>query len=86
MHVNVFSLIFCHTNSHKLLFSFSFQVPQCPTPPPEPQCDPKSNVRSVDGLCNNLNHPTWGSTLQPFLRFLAPEYADGRYVECRILQ
>jgi len=33
--------------------------------------------RSVDGTCNNLNNPQWGSAFQPFARFLPPEYEDG---------
>ncbi|KAG5893057.1 hypothetical protein JTB14_014837 [Gonioctena quinquepunctata] len=33
--------------------------------------------RRVDGLCNNLEHPTWGATNTPFTRLLGPLYADG---------
>jgi hypothetical protein len=33
--------------------------------------------RSADGTCNNLEHPDWGSSFMPFLRFLPPDYSDG---------
>ncbi|CAG7822546.1 unnamed protein product, partial [Allacma fusca] len=33
--------------------------------------------RSVDGACNNLVNPQWGSAFQPFARFLPPDYDDG---------
>nr|ASK06160.1 haem peroxidase [Nilaparvata lugens] len=40
-------------------------------------CD-GAEYRSIDGSCNNLNHPsTWGVAMQPFRRVLAPDYADG---------
>ena len=33
--------------------------------------------RTPDGTCNNVKHPTWGSSFMPFLRFLPPDYSDG---------
>ncbi|XP_055300072.1 peroxidase [Sitodiplosis mosellana] len=33
--------------------------------------------RRFDGLCNNLEHPTWGATMTPFQRLIGPLYADG---------
>ncbi|XP_077296660.1 peroxidase homolog [Arctopsyche grandis] len=33
--------------------------------------------RRFDGLCTNLQNPTWGATMTPFQRLLAPLYADG---------
>ncbi|CAG9770577.1 unnamed protein product [Ceutorhynchus assimilis] len=36
-----------------------------------------SKYRSIDGRCNNLQHPTWGSSLTGFRRILKPIYEDG---------
>lgn len=36
-----------------------------------------SKYRSIDGRCNNLQHPTWGSSLTGFRRLLKPIYEDG---------
>ncbi|KAH1021433.1 hypothetical protein HUJ04_010949 [Dendroctonus ponderosae] len=33
--------------------------------------------RRYDGLCTNLQHPTWGATNTPFTRLVGPLYADG---------
>lgn len=33
--------------------------------------------RSIDGSCNNLAHPTWGSSLTAFRRILYPVYENG---------
>ncbi|XP_044758013.1 peroxidase [Coccinella septempunctata] len=33
--------------------------------------------RRLDGLCTNLEHPTWGSINTPFTRLLGPLFADG---------
>ncbi|XP_073952495.1 peroxidase homolog [Choristoneura fumiferana] len=33
--------------------------------------------RRLDGLCNNLEHPTWGATNAPFQRLIGPLFADG---------
>uniref|UniRef100_V9GWQ8 Peroxidasin n=1 Tax=Craspedacusta sowerbii TaxID=128124 RepID=V9GWQ8_CRASO len=33
--------------------------------------------RSIDGSCNNLNHPMWGAALTPFSRLLRPVYENG---------
>ncbi|XP_011163912.2 peroxidasin isoform X1 [Solenopsis invicta] len=33
--------------------------------------------RSVDGSCNNLRHPTWGSSYTGFRRILRPIYENG---------
>ncbi|KOB73065.1 Hemeperoxidase, partial [Operophtera brumata] len=33
--------------------------------------------RRLDGLCNNLQHPTWGATNAPFQRLLSPLFSDG---------
>ncbi|CAL1684601.1 unnamed protein product [Lasius platythorax] len=33
--------------------------------------------RRYDGLCTNLQNPTWGATLSPFARLMSPRFADG---------
>ncbi|XP_053994637.1 peroxidasin [Hylaeus volcanicus] len=36
-----------------------------------------SKYRSIDGSCNNLRHPTWGSSYTGFHRVLQPIYENG---------
>ncbi|CAG9821890.1 unnamed protein product [Phaedon cochleariae] len=36
-----------------------------------------SKYRSIDGTCNNLQHPMWGASLTGFRRILKPQYEDG---------
>jgi len=36
-----------------------------------------TDFRSADGTCNNLEHPEWGSSAWPHLRFLPASYSDG---------
>ncbi|XP_004536576.1 peroxidase [Ceratitis capitata] len=40
------------------------------------ECRP-GKYRRFDGLCNNIDHPTWGATMSPFQRLIGPLYADG---------
>ncbi|VEN38202.1 unnamed protein product [Callosobruchus maculatus] len=35
--------------------------------------------RRFDGLCTNLEHPTWGATNTPFTRLMGPLYSDGMH-------
>lgn len=39
---------------------------------------PPSKYRTQTGMCNNIRHPKWGNRGVPFLRLLAPDYADGK--------
>ncbi|KAF2360023.1 hypothetical protein FHG87_009222 [Trinorchestia longiramus] len=32
--------------------------------------------RTLDGSCNNADHPEWGAALRPFARFLPPDYSS----------
>ncbi|XP_067658014.1 chorion peroxidase-like [Haliotis asinina] len=43
-------------------------------------CNPEARYRTIDGRCNNDRRPTWGSTNQPFRRFVDPAYDDGTFV------
>src|SRR5690348_845994 len=36
-----------------------------------------TDVRSLDGIGNNIVHPEWGSVGQPFIRHVPAQYADG---------
>lgn len=40
-------------------------------------CDRNSRYRTIDGTCNNLEHPSWGMAGSCFERLLDPAYADG---------
>ena len=39
-------------------------------------CSPRYQYRSLDGSCNNLQHPFWGASTEPFRRLLPAEYED----------
>ena len=41
------------------------------------RCNPNTEFRTITGICNNLEHPMWGSMSTPFRRFVAAQYADG---------
>ena len=41
------------------------------------RCDPYSRFPTVDGSCNNLKHPHWGSAFSCFTRLLPAAYSDG---------
>ncbi|ESO91011.1 hypothetical protein LOTGIDRAFT_163527 [Lottia gigantea] len=40
------------------------------------KCSSTKRYRDYNGLCNNINNPYWGSTMQPLNRMLAPNYMD----------
>ena len=40
------------------------------------QCE-VTRYRTINGMCNNLEFPHWGSARNTFRRLLAPNYADG---------
>ncbi|CAK9296193.1 unnamed protein product [Gordionus sp. m RMFG-2023] len=39
------------------------------------ECDPM--YREIDGFCNNLKNPIWGSSFSPPKRYLPADYGDG---------
>ena len=45
------------------------------------ECRGHVALRTIDGTCNNLQRPLWGSSFQPFKRYLRPHYEDGRRIE-----
>ena len=55
-----------------------------PIPPPNPfaapvSCVTTSEFRTIDGTCNNLQFPLWGSAKTPQLRMIAQNrYEDGK--------
>lgn len=56
---------------------------QAPAPVPSQMCPAmpppcvKSRFRSLDGTCNNLQNPMWGSANNRYGRLLTPRYGDG---------
>ncbi|EZA46454.1 Peroxidasin-like protein, partial [Ooceraea biroi] len=47
----------------------------CPAFLSNVECRP-GKYRRYDGLCTNLQNPTWGATLSPFTRLISPRFAD----------
>ncbi|KAF8791141.1 peroxidase-like isoform X1 [Argiope bruennichi] len=47
----------------------------CPTFLKPVKCE-LSRYRTLTGMCNNLEHPSWGSARSAMVRYLPPEYAD----------
>lgn len=41
-------------------------------------CDSKMKYRSIDGSCNNIDNPSWGSAMTAYTRILFPQYFDGK--------
>lgn len=57
-----------------------YQLTQCEELRPDPNCAETAfyhSLRSITGVCNNLEHPTQGASFTPFQRILPPRYADG---------
>lgn len=69
--------------ARKMLFGQRHGLPpidpkECPSQEP-PICNAAEKYRRYDGACNNLKYPLWGAYLQPYERFINPEYEDGVY-------
>ncbi|XP_011872587.1 PREDICTED: peroxidase-like isoform X1 [Vollenhovia emeryi] len=41
------------------------------------ECDERSRYRSIDGTCNNVENPSWGSAMTAYTRVLFSQYFDG---------
>ena len=41
------------------------------------ECDRENRYRTLDGTCNNLGHPQWGSAPIPLKRLMDPVYENG---------
>ncbi|KAL0125815.1 hypothetical protein PUN28_004701 [Cardiocondyla obscurior] len=41
------------------------------------ECDEMSKYRSIDGTCNNIENPSWGSAMTAYTRVLFSQYFDG---------
>lgn len=48
----------------------------CPTFLKPVKCE-LSKYRTLTGMCNNLEYPSWGSARSAMVRYLPPQYADG---------
>ncbi len=42
------------------------------------RCSAAARFRTISGICNNLDHPLWGSASSRLARFVPPAYGDGR--------
>ena len=49
---------------------------QCPLEVDFP-CQPRK-YRAYNGYCNNVQNPRWGNANTRYLRFLPPDYSDGK--------
>lgn len=60
----------------QILKMLSGQRPEVCTQAPD-SCSPTYPYRSINGTCNNLQNPLWGSILTPFARLVPSAYYDG---------
>lgn len=47
-------------------------------------CNTKAKYRSIDGSCNNVENPNWGSAMTAYARILFPQYFDGKDIPYRV--
>uniref|UniRef100_A0A182K431 Heme peroxidase 1 n=1 Tax=Anopheles christyi TaxID=43041 RepID=A0A182K431_9DIPT len=62
-----------------LLSSHSLSEAICPE---KPVCDDE-RVQKLDGSCNNLNNPAWGTPNRPYGRLVSSQYSDGIWEPAR---
>lgn len=48
---------------------------------PPMSCDENAKYRTINGSCNNLLNPLWGSTVTPYVRLVQANYEDGTLTE-----
>lgn len=46
-------------------------------------CDETARYRSIDGTCNNIENPSWGSAMTAYTRVVFSQYFDGKSVSYR---
>ncbi|XP_043257427.1 peroxidase-like isoform X1 [Colletes gigas] len=44
---------------------------------PVTDCKTNAKYRTIDGSCNNVENPSWGSAMTAYTRILFPQYFDG---------
>lgn len=57
-----------------------YQTTDCEELRPEVECSTVPfyhSIRTITGVCNNLQHPTQGSSFTEFLRLVPPQYSNG---------
>ncbi|XP_025408384.1 peroxidase-like isoform X3 [Sipha flava] len=59
--------------NHSTLLKNDNYIKQCAT---IVSCDFNDKYRTINGTCNNLNNPTWGSSNTPFIRLVGAHYSD----------
>lgn len=47
-------------------------------------CNSLAKYRNIDGSCNNVQNPSWGSAMTAYTRILFPQYFDGKDVSYRV--
>lgn len=50
----------------------------CPTFLQPVKCE-LGKYRTLTGMCNNLDYPSWGSARSAMVRYLPPAYSDGEF-------
>lgn len=56
----------------------------CPTFLQPVKCE-VSRYRTLSGMCNNLDNPSWGSARSAMIRFIPPSYGDGESCKTVVL-
>lgn len=79
-----FNKLYCRSETdRKQIDQFISNLPDAslldlPCPFNTTVCNETAKYRTIDGSCNNLEHPYWGKSFTPFDRFIKAEYQDGK--------